>query len=282
MMMGRGLVHPVDLHHADNPPAHPELLDLLAREFAAMGYDVKAFLGELALSRTYQRSSEPPPGTSPGDQTDPAAALAVAPLKPLGPEQLAWSVMRGLGLVAIARQHAEQRLDGHDPKMRAIFQTDAKRRALRETMIEELIHDELQGNVGPFVHQFAAAAGQPQNATEPTVHQALFLSNGHLIQAWLAPSAGYLIGRLAGMADSGAVAEELYLSLYSRRPTEEERADVEQYLKERAKDRVPALARAGVGALGVDGISIQPLTRTQPRRRPDPCVARIPAVQRTM
>ena len=29
MMMGRGLVHPVDLHHSGNPAAHPELLDLL-------------------------------------------------------------------------------------------------------------------------------------------------------------------------------------------------------------------------------------------------------------
>jgi hypothetical protein len=241
MMMGRGLVHPLDLHHGDNPPAHPELLDLLAREFAAMGYDVKAFLGELALSRAYQRSSELPLGASSSDQADPVVALAVAPLKPLGPEQLAWSAMRGLGLVAIARQHAQERLDGHDPKMRAILQTDAKRRALRDTMIEELTNDELQGYVAPFVHQFAAAAGQPQNATEPTVHQALFLSNGHLIQAWLAPSTGYLVGRLAAMADSAAVAEELYLSLYSRRPTEEERADVGGYLTERAKDRVPAL-----------------------------------------
>ncbi len=36
LMMGRGLVHPVDLHHAENPPADAELLDLLAREFVAM------------------------------------------------------------------------------------------------------------------------------------------------------------------------------------------------------------------------------------------------------
>ena len=35
MMMGRGLVHPVDLHHAENPPADAELLDLMAREFVA-------------------------------------------------------------------------------------------------------------------------------------------------------------------------------------------------------------------------------------------------------
>jgi uncharacterized protein DUF1549/uncharacterized protein DUF1553 len=56
MMMGRGLVHPVDFDHADNPASHPELLDLLADEFAAMKYDMRAFLRELSLSRTYQRS----------------------------------------------------------------------------------------------------------------------------------------------------------------------------------------------------------------------------------
>jgi Protein of unknown function (DUF1549)/Protein of unknown function (DUF1553) len=243
LMMGRGLVHPVDLHHADNPPADPELLDVLAREFVAMKYDVKAFLRELALSRVYQRSSERPPdaSASAGDEAEATGELAVAPLKPLEPEQLAWSAMRGLGLVAMAQQRAIERLDGHDPKMRAIFQTDAKRRALRETTLEELVRDELQGNVTPFVHQFASAAGQPQIPTEPTVHQALFLSNGHLIQAWLAPSAGFLVGRLAGLADPFAVADELYVSLLSRRPTVEERDEVERYLKERGKDRVPAL-----------------------------------------
>jgi hypothetical protein len=30
--MGRGIVHPVDLHHDDNPPSNPALLDLLAAE----------------------------------------------------------------------------------------------------------------------------------------------------------------------------------------------------------------------------------------------------------
>ena len=35
LMMGRGLVHPVDLHHDANPPSNPELLDLLATQFVA-------------------------------------------------------------------------------------------------------------------------------------------------------------------------------------------------------------------------------------------------------
>ena len=60
MMMGRGLVEPVDLHHNANPPTHPQLLELLTDEFVAMKYDVRAFLRELALSQTYQRSIDLP------------------------------------------------------------------------------------------------------------------------------------------------------------------------------------------------------------------------------
>ena len=67
------------------------------------------------------------------------------------------------------------------------------------------------------------------------MHQALFLSNGRQIQSWLAPSSGKLVGRLAGLADATAIAEELYLSLYSRRPTEEERAEVARYLASAAR-----------------------------------------------
>ena len=60
LMMGRGLVHPVDLHHSANPPAHPELLEMLADDFVAMKFDIKAFMRELALTQTYQRSFKMP------------------------------------------------------------------------------------------------------------------------------------------------------------------------------------------------------------------------------
>lgn len=59
-MMGSGLVEPYDFHHASNPPSHPELLQLLADEFESMNYDIRAFLRELALTETYQRSFEMP------------------------------------------------------------------------------------------------------------------------------------------------------------------------------------------------------------------------------
>ena len=64
-MMGRGLVHPVDQHHSDNPPVQPQLLELLADELAKSKFDVKSMLRQLALSRTYQRSVDLPDDFAP-------------------------------------------------------------------------------------------------------------------------------------------------------------------------------------------------------------------------
>ncbi|WP_435011614.1 DUF1549 domain-containing protein [Tundrisphaera lichenicola] len=60
MMMGRGLVHPLDLKHPANPPSHPELLKLLASELVALNFDTRAFLREVALSQAYQRTIDLP------------------------------------------------------------------------------------------------------------------------------------------------------------------------------------------------------------------------------
>src|SRR5262249_53902574 len=84
LLLGRGLVHPLDLDHPANPPSHPELLTLLADEFAASGHHVRAFLRELALTQAYQHSSELPAGL----KEVPDGSFAVARLRPLSPEQL--------------------------------------------------------------------------------------------------------------------------------------------------------------------------------------------------
>jgi hypothetical protein len=58
---GRGIVNPADDIHDDNPPTHPELLKLLAAEFAASGHDQKHLIRCLCNSKAYQRSSRPLP-----------------------------------------------------------------------------------------------------------------------------------------------------------------------------------------------------------------------------
>ncbi len=59
-MFGRGLVHPLDLHHPGNAAIDPDLLRILGEKFAAMNFDIRGFLRELALSKAYQRSLDPP------------------------------------------------------------------------------------------------------------------------------------------------------------------------------------------------------------------------------
>ena len=59
MMFGRGLVAtPDDFGMQGALPTHPDLLDWLAVEFRESGWDVKALLKGIALSRTYRQSAE--------------------------------------------------------------------------------------------------------------------------------------------------------------------------------------------------------------------------------
>jgi hypothetical protein len=94
LLIGRGLVEPLDLHHFGNPASHPELLDLLANELAAHKFDMKWLLKEIALSRGYQRAS------AAADES--AAALPpqtyIAALeKPLSAEQLLAAMLQATG-----------------------------------------------------------------------------------------------------------------------------------------------------------------------------------------
>src|SRR5260370_39639194 len=103
MLLGRGIVHPIELDHSDNPPSHPLLLALLTEEFARQQLDIKLFLREIALSKTYQRSSRRESAEVKAPQ--PAdAQFAQSLLRPLSPAQLAWSGMQATGETDVHRQ----------------------------------------------------------------------------------------------------------------------------------------------------------------------------------
>ncbi|MFP6766195.1 MAG: DUF1553 domain-containing protein, partial [Planctomycetaceae bacterium] len=217
LMMGRGLVEPLDVRHGDNPPTHPEILDLLAAEFHRHNYDLRWLLRELALTQTYQRrclvmDSVPETRT----------LFAVAGLKSLSPEQLAWSAMNVTCVVEQTLQTKKDELLGKNV-------ADGQARADDPLWQEETVHDALKASVDQFVTQFAGQGGQ-KTGFESSAVQALFLINGPLVQSWLVPAAGNLTDRLRQLDDAESFAEELYMSVLSRSPGEGEVADVAAYL----------------------------------------------------
>lgn len=227
VLMGRGLVHPVDMHHPDNPPSHPELLDLLSEQIVAMKFDVKVFLREIALTRTYQRSSETPERM--GDEDAEPARLAVAVLKPLSAEQMAWSLMEASGLIAPQREAERQRYQS-DVRMAEMFTLDPQRAELRESLIERNVYAKMQGHVGQFVSLYGSAAGEAETGFQATVQQALFFGNAATVKTWLTSGKANLVARLVAVPDAGEAVDQLYLSTLSRLPEEQERLEAIEYV----------------------------------------------------
>lgn len=58
VLIGRGLVEPVDDHRSSNPPRHAAMLETLTARFAD-GYDLRRLVRSIVTSRLYASSSEP-------------------------------------------------------------------------------------------------------------------------------------------------------------------------------------------------------------------------------
>jgi hypothetical protein len=197
-LMGRGLVHPLDQHHSDNPPSHPELLTLLAEELAAHDYDLKWLLRELALTETYQRS-----GILPDEGNVPEAhTFLVALERRLSAEQLARSVLQATGPRAALAEPADQVSIARNEELRSAF-----------------------------VAAFANPAREPEEEFVASVKASLYLLNDEKFLTLLTPAPDNLIERATQLSDASAKCDELYLSVLSRMPTEEERADATVWLK---------------------------------------------------
>jgi hypothetical protein len=176
-----------------------------------------------------------------------ASDFTIASLKPLSPEQLCWSVFRVTGVYDRHWQAEVAELDKSKP-LTEEQKKDAAQVAARDIELEQRTYDKLKGNIGTFVSLYGAAAGQPQGDFFATADQALFVANGGALNSWVAPAGDNVTERIVKQEDPGIAAEELYLSLLTRMPTNSERADVVDYLKDRAKDK-PAAAQELVWAL---------------------------------
>ncbi len=225
VMMGRGLVHPLDMMHSGNPASHPELLDALAKEFAAHKFDVRWLLREIALSEAYQRSSRAPKGVDP--KSIPAASYRVANLKGLSAEQTAWSVMVATGSLDKVMKA---------PAGAAKFVYKAYNSGT-STVPPVTLDDTLQ----LFTTTFGNPPGEPEVDFAPSMGHSLFLMNERLVLGWLKPEEGNLVGRLAKLSKPEEIADELYLSVLARPSDKLEVAEVGDYLAKNTSRRDEAL-----------------------------------------
>jgi hypothetical protein len=208
-LMGRGLVHPLDQMHTENPPSHPELLDALARDFTAHGYDLKRLIRGVVLSDTYARSSR---WTAAGDPPPPELFARAVP-RPLTPRQFSLSL-----LVATA-----------DPEqLRGLEQSDewANHRT------------ELENRSNGLASDFEI----PDANFQVSVEEALLFSNSERIDnELLADSGDRLVGRLKTIEDTDALIDAAFLGVLSRQPDNEERAAMAGYLTDRGDRRVTGI-----------------------------------------
>ena len=225
LMMGRGLVHPLDEVHGKNPPSHPTLLDLLAKEFVAHGFDVKWLLREIALSKSYQRSSRLPAKVKRVEAT----SYRTAHPKALTPKQLLNAVLKATGnLEKVYAMKANPNAEKFDRK--GYF-----------TGTNLDLPPSLDEIRAVFVQTYGKPPGEAEVDFMPGLNKSLFLMNDKLIIHWLKPHKGNLIERLAKLKAPEAIAEKLYLSVLARLPEEVEKATVANYLQQNEKRRESAL-----------------------------------------
>jgi len=212
-VMGRGIVEPVDDFRDSNPPVNGPLLDALARDFAAHGFDRTHLLRVILNSRTYQASSQPAPANA-----DDRLLYSHFQPRLLTAEQLLDAVCRVTGL--------PEQFEGLPAGTRAT--------ALPSPQMN---------------HAFLRAFGQParatactcERATEPQLAQALEFLRGRLVHSKLESPENRFRKALADGGGDQKIVTELYWTALSRPPTPGEWSAASRHIA-RSADRAAALA----------------------------------------
>ncbi len=90
-LIGRGIVDPIDDFSDNNPASHPRMLDYLADEFVASGYDLRSLVRLIANSQVYQRAHVY--GAAEQQQTDLEKSFLATPMRRMLSETLYDSIV---------------------------------------------------------------------------------------------------------------------------------------------------------------------------------------------
>jgi hypothetical protein len=192
---GQGIVHPVDDFSENNPPSHPEVLDLLASQLIAHDFDLKFLIRTITATQVYQLTSR----QTHESQSDPSQ-FSRAALRGLTPEQFFDSLAEAVGYYQPYRTDNPFVLDETSPRGRflELYRDDAESPLQRET----------------------------------TILQALAMMNGDFVQNATSLETSQTLRAIADfplMSDADRL-ETLFLATLSRKPKAQEQAELGQYI----------------------------------------------------
>lgn len=229
-LLGRGIVEPIDDFRDTNPPSNPALLDALAQDFVARGYDLRHLIRTIMTSRVYQLASRPNE-TNELDERNFSHAL----VRRLSAEQLLDSVHLVAGVPPKFNGYPVGVRAGEVPGVLAVRPRDA-----RPSMDDH----------------FLTIFGKPprllscecERSTGTTLGQAFQMISGPLVNEVLARDEGRITRLAASDRAAADQIDELYWTALSRAPTTEEKTATLAYV-ERVADRRQALEDVAWGLM---------------------------------
>jgi len=201
--MGRGLADPVDDIRSTNPPSNEPLMNALVDGFVKSGYDIKHLCRIILSSATYQRSWR----TSPANVNDD----------------------RYFSHYLARRLPAEVILDAvsqvtQAPTAFSGFPKGTRAMQLPDTSVDSYFLD-------AFGRPQRAATCDCERDTQPNLRQALHVINGDTLNEKLSMPDGWVDSALKKDLSNREIVELLYLSAYSRYPTQTELNEATQLLE---------------------------------------------------
>ena len=217
-LLGRGIVEPFDDLRDSNPPANAPLLDALAADFAARGFDRRHLIRLIVSSNTYQASSRP----NAFNRDDRRFFSRYLPRR-LTAEQL----LDALGELT----DAPERFPSVHPATKA---TQLPAPDLKP-------HD--RGKIGEI--EFLKVFGQPERQTvcecergdESSLGQAFELYNGKTVHRMLTNRSNRFHRALNEKKPREEILDDLFLRAFSRKPESRETNVLLTYLDEAEDER---------------------------------------------
>jgi len=205
---GRGIVSPVDDLRASNPASNGPLLEALSDYLVEHDYDLKELMRLILNSETYQRS-----GDVLSENRDDSKYFSR-----YYPRRLMAEVMHDAiaGVTEVPTDFGKITLKDGSTEKTEFYEEDTRALELFDSAVTSYFLE-------TFGRNERAITCECERSNQPSMVQALHLSNGETINQKLAAE-GSVARRLvdSGMSDE-AVVEEAYLSTLSRRPTPRER-----------------------------------------------------------